>query len=175
MKQTQQHRSARRRHVTWSRAAATVVGAMLTSTLWVGALGAATTTTADTISTAKVADLGTILVADTTVYTLDLGGKKCTAKCEKLWHAVVLPAGTTKPSAGAGVDAKKLGTVKAADGDRQVTYEGDPLYWYAKDTSPGDVKGEGTTKFGTGAVVVTVKPSSGGGGGTDVGSGGTAF
>ena len=159
----------------WRGVATAALGAVMVSMLWANPASAATPTATDTISTAKVADLGTILVADTTVYTLDLDGKKCTAKCAKVWHAVVLPDGTTKPSAGTGVDAKKLGTVKAADGDRQVTYDGDPLYWYAKDTAPGDVKGDGTTKFGTGAVVVTVKPSSGGGGNTDVGSGGTAF
>jgi len=174
MTQTQQHRSARRRQVTWSGAVTAVVGAMLTSTLWVGAVGAATTTTADTVSTTKDPKLGTILVADTTAYTLDLEGKKCTAKCAKVWHAVVLPDGTTKPSAGAGVDAKKLGTVKTANGDRQITYDGAPLYSFAKDTSPGDVKGNVTDKFGTGAAVVTAKASSGGDD-TDVGSGGTAF
>jgi predicted lipoprotein with Yx(FWY)xxD motif len=151
-------------------ACATVAVTMLGT----GVAGAATPTTTREISTAEDAKLGTILVAETTVYTLDPSGKACSAKCLKVWRPVLLPSGVKKATAGSGVDAKKLGTTKAAEGARQVTYDGSRLYWFAKDTSPGDVKGNGSVKGGTGAVVVTSK-ASGDSGGTDTGTGGVAF
>ena len=147
------------------------VAALAAAALGTGVAGAASPTTAREISTAQDSQHGTFLVADTTVYTLDLDVKSCTAKCAKAWRAVVLPEGVKKASAGSGVDAQKLGTVKTPDGARQVTYDGDPLYWFTKDTAPGDVKGAVSDKWGTGALVVTEAV----GGGTDVGTGGVAF
>jgi hypothetical protein len=41
------------------------------------------------------------------------------------------------------VSAAKLSTVKRPDGGTQVTYAGLPLYRYAADKKPGDVKGQG--------------------------------
>jgi predicted lipoprotein with Yx(FWY)xxD motif len=158
-------------------ASALVVGALAASVLFAGGAGAQTPTTADTISAAKNGKLGTILVADNTVYTLKLGSKECTAACQKVWHAVVLPSGMTSATAGSGVDESKLGTTQTSSGDLQVTYNGKPLYWYAKDKSASDVKGTSSDTFGKAAVVVAAKPSSssGGSGKTDTGTGGTAF
>src|SRR5262245_32180272 len=97
-----------------------------------GAAGAATSTTATEISTAKT-KLGTVLVAgDTPVYTLK-GKKTCTASCQKSQPPVLLPDGVTSATAGTGVDATKLGTVAATNGALQITYGGKPLYWSKKD------------------------------------------
>jgi predicted lipoprotein with Yx(FWY)xxD motif len=41
------------------------------------------------------------------------------------------------------VDASKFGTTKRTDGTTQVTYNGWPLYYFAKDKAPGDVTGQG--------------------------------
>jgi hypothetical protein len=41
-----------------------------------------------------------------------------------------------------------VGTVTRADGAKQVTYAGHPLYYYAADTSAGDSAGEGIDGFG---------------------------
>ncbi|MFD6890993.1 SCO0930 family lipoprotein, partial [Streptomyces sp. NPDC059957] len=59
--------------------------------------------------------------------------------CATLWPAV--PAdGAQAP---AGIDAGLLGSVERSDGTRQLTLAGWPVYRYAKDTKPGDAKGEG--------------------------------
>jgi predicted lipoprotein with Yx(FWY)xxD motif len=137
------------------------------------ALGAgAATKTATTISTAKDAKLGTILVAGTTVYTLK-GNKKCNAACLKAWPPVLLPDGASAATAGNGVDGSKLGTKMLTNGKMQVTYAGSPLYWYVKDKKAGQVKGNLTDKWGKWATVVVQKAAGGSGSGGSGGSGGT--
>ncbi len=128
-------------------------------------------TGAVTISTVKNATYGTILVSGTTVYTLKASKIACTATCLKTWPEVLLPKGTTKATAGTGVNATKLGTVKRANGKLQVTYAGKPLYWFIKDTTSSEVKGVVTDKWGKWNVYITVKlptpttTTTGGGGG----------
>ncbi len=76
------------------------------------------------------------------LFTKDTQGSNasvCTGKCASFWPAL-LTAGA--PQAGTGVDATKLGTFTLPDGTTQVTYNGWPLYYYAKDTKPGDTTGE---------------------------------
>jgi predicted lipoprotein with Yx(FWY)xxD motif len=132
-----------------------------------------------TISTAKNAKLGTILVSGKTVYTLKAGKTSCGAKCLKTWPEVLLPAGATSAVAGTGVSATSLGTVAGAGGALQVTYSGKPLYFFFKDKAPGQVRGIVTDKWGKWSVVVTVKPakssSSSGSSGSNAGSGGAGF
>jgi predicted lipoprotein with Yx(FWY)xxD motif len=118
------------------------------------------------ISTAKNPKYGTILVSGKTLYTLKPSKVACTAKCLQIWPAVLLPKGVKKPTAGTGVSAAKLGTVKRAGGELQVTYAGKALYWFFEDTAAGQVKGVGTDTWGAWSVVVIKKPSSGSGGTT---------
>jgi predicted lipoprotein with Yx(FWY)xxD motif len=123
--------------------------------------GAATSPTASVISTAKNAKLGTILVSGTTVYALKPSKTACTAACSKVWSQVLLPHGITTATAGAGVDASKLGTVATAKGELQITYAGKRLYWFVKDKAPGQVHGNVKNKWGTwSAVRVTSSASS---------------
>jgi predicted lipoprotein with Yx(FWY)xxD motif len=123
--------------------------------------GAATRpTTTSVISTTKNAKLGTILQAGEVVYTLKASKIACTAKCLKVWPPVLLPHGVQAPKAGPGVDASKLGTIAATGDARQITYSGKALYWFAKDKSPHQVKGNVTDKWGKWSTVVTVKSSS---------------
>ena len=68
------------------------------------------------------------------------GTSTCTGNCEKSWPPLLT---TGKPVAGSGVDMSKFGTVTRADGTTQVTYNGWPLYYYAKDQQPGDTNGDG--------------------------------
>jgi predicted lipoprotein with Yx(FWY)xxD motif len=133
------------------------------------------------VSTTKNATLGTILVSGKTVYTLKASKTPCTTECLKIWPALMLPKGVTKATAGAGVSASKLGTVKRSGGALQVTYSGKPLYWFAGDTGAGQVHGDLTDTWGKWSVVVTAKTassSSGSGsssGGSTAGSGGVSF
>ena len=119
----------------------------------VGAAFAATRSSAGggTVKAAHNATFGSLLVTSAGMtlyhYTPDKNGKiKCTAACAQFWPPLVVKAGT-KPTAGAGVTASKLSTVKRPDGKTQVTYAGLPLYRYSGDAKPGDVKGEGFQKI----------------------------
>jgi predicted lipoprotein with Yx(FWY)xxD motif len=156
-------------------AAALAVGA-LSVAMAPGIAGAQGSTTATTISTAKDAKLGTILVAgDTPVYILK-SKKACDAACLTARPPVLLPQGVTTPTAGTGVDASKLGTMTADGGSLQVTYTGKPLFWSSKDTGTGKPRGVGSDKFGKWALVVTkASSSSSGGGGGNAGTGGVSF
>ena len=115
------------------------------------------------ISTAKNSKYGTILVSGHTLYTLKPSKVACGAKCLKIWPEVLLPKGVKKATAGTGVSAAKLGTVKRAGGALQVTYSGKALYKFFEDTAAGQVKGVTTDTWGKWSVVVSEKPSSSGG------------
>ncbi|GAA0598803.1 SCO0930 family lipoprotein [Streptomyces crystallinus] len=63
----------------------------------------------------------------------------CDGDCAKLWPAV--PAGSAV--AAPGTDASLIGEVSRADGTKQLTIAGWPMYRYTKDTKPGDAMGQG--------------------------------
>jgi len=76
-------------------------------------------------------------------YTDEKRGKiDCKSSCTPLWPPLLVKAGA-KPTAGVGLSAAKLGTIKRPDGGTQVTYNGLALYRYAPDKKTGDVKGQG--------------------------------
>ena len=148
-------------------AAVLTLAALLAWTLAPIMAGAATgSRRARVVSTEQNSDLGPILVAGNTVYTVKAGKTACTAACLKAWLPVLLPHGVTTPTAGTGVDGSKLGTAAAAHGARQITYSGKRLYWFAKDTAPGQVHGNTKNKWGrwstvavaTGAAPATTAP-----------------
>ncbi|MEU5427262.1 SCO0930 family lipoprotein [Streptomyces olivoreticuli] len=94
----------------------------------------------------RTADLGQVVTDDKglTLYRFDKDTAKppashCDGDCAKAWPPV--PAGNA--SASAGIDASALGEVVRADGVKQLTLGGWPVYRYAKDTAPGDTKGQG--------------------------------
>jgi len=99
-------------------------------------------------ATLMVADstLGEIVVdADgKTLYMFDTdtqgsGESSCTGECLTNW-----PPLTTEGDAPAveGVTGE-VDTITTADGSTQVTLNGWPLYYFAGDTAPGDVNGQG--------------------------------
>ena len=135
-------------------------------------IGASGSTSKATVSTAKNAALGTIVVGSTgrTLYHyLDDHGKKidCTGACATQWPPVLV-AKSAKPVAGAGIKAGKLGTITRPDGTVQVTYNGFPLYRFAGDTKSGQVNGQGLESSWyvlapSGAVVkLNTAPAAGG-------------
>jgi predicted lipoprotein with Yx(FWY)xxD motif len=76
----------------------------------------------------------------------DKGRKStCNGACAAAWPPLIAHG---KPKAGAGARSALLGSSRRADGRRQVTYKGHPLYYFVGDKRAGDVKGEGLTGFG---------------------------
>jgi predicted lipoprotein with Yx(FWY)xxD motif len=72
------------------------------------------------------------------MFTEDGGGSSaCEGSCLSTW-----PILAGKPDAGSGADASLIGTIERGDGDTQATYGGHPLYYYAGDSSAGDVNGQ---------------------------------
>lgn len=114
------------------------------------------------ISSLKTSTFGTILISNTTVYTLKPSDVACGVACHKIWPEVILPKGVKKATAGKGVSAEKLGTIARPGGVLQVTYDGKALYWFAPDTARGEVRGNVTDTWGTWSDVVTVKPAGSG-------------
>jgi predicted lipoprotein with Yx(FWY)xxD motif len=112
---------------------------------------------AATVITAKASKLGTILAAGPkrlTVYLFegDKGSSSsCSGECAAVWPPVT--ASGTPQASGAALTAK-LGTIKRSDGTTQVTYNGHPLYYYAKDGDAGDAYGQGIMGFGAGWYVL---------------------
>lgn len=82
-----------------------------------------------------------------TLYLLTANGSTslaCTGTCAAVWPPLLTVG---KPRAGAGVEAKMLGTVKRGS-SLQVTYAGHPLYLYSGDSAAHQVNGEGIASFG---------------------------
>jgi predicted lipoprotein with Yx(FWY)xxD motif len=80
------------------------------------------------------------------LFTKDSGSRStCTGACATPWPPL-LADGTTTVSGGA--LASMVGTTRRSDTTPQVTYNGHPLYLFAKDKSPGDTNGEGVSAFG---------------------------
>lgn len=98
--------------------------------------------------------LGKFLVngSGQTLYLFDKdknGKSACSGACAKNW-----PPLTGTPTAGSGVSASKLGTVKRSDGKTEVTYNRHPLYTLAGDSGAGQTNGQGLKAFGAGWYVV---------------------
>ena len=71
--------------------------------------------------------------------TKDSGTSACTGSCLVQWPPLTTTSGTPTAEGITG----KLGTITGADGKKQVTLNGMPLYYFAKDTKPGDTLGQG--------------------------------
>jgi predicted lipoprotein with Yx(FWY)xxD motif len=94
--------------------------------------------------------LGTVLTGPSglTLYTHAGDGptsSTCTGGCAAAWPPLTVSAGEM-PTVGAGVTGT-FGTFTRPDGTTQVTYDGLPLYYWTKDTKPGDITGQGVGGF----------------------------
>jgi predicted lipoprotein with Yx(FWY)xxD motif len=79
-------------------------------------------------------------------FTRDRHGKStCTGACAKAWPPFVVKS---RPRAGKGVLAARLGTIRRSDGRLQVTYFGRPLYYYIGDRRPGQILCQNVPEFG---------------------------
>ena len=69
----------------------------------------------------------------------------CTGACAQSWAPLTI---TGKPTAGAGIDGSLLATITRDDGKAQVTFAGQPLYYFAADSKTGDVNGQNVNAYG---------------------------
>lgn len=102
--------------------------------------------------------LGKFLADDTgrTVYAFTKDSKDttvCYDKCEQAWPPLL---SLGQPTTQDDVDSKLIGLIQRKDGTMQVTYNGIPLYYYAKDLAGGDTNGQGV-----GQVWYVVTPAGG--------------
>jgi predicted lipoprotein with Yx(FWY)xxD motif len=137
------------RTVRWSfRVSLAMLGAVLFA---VGALPipASAAGAASAVPTVKVAQdpkYGTILT-DAQGMTLYMfkkdksGESMCSGTCVKNWPPLTVAEGM-QPAAAPGITGK-LGEIERKDDTYQVTYNGMPLYRYARDAKAGDVNGQG--------------------------------
>jgi predicted lipoprotein with Yx(FWY)xxD motif len=105
----------------------------------------------------KTSSLGTFLVDGNGralyLWEADAGSKSsCSGACAQAWPPLTA---TTTPKATGAVKASLLDTTKRADGSREVTYAGHPLYTFAGDTRAGQTTGQGSNGFGAPWWVVT--------------------
>jgi predicted lipoprotein with Yx(FWY)xxD motif len=100
----------------------------------------------------RTTSLGKILV-DTAGFTVYRFGKDsgkrntCVASraCSAAWPALTTSG---SPTAGPGVNASLLSTIRLANGSRQVTYAGHPLYRYAATSERAETSYAGVEQFG---------------------------
>jgi predicted lipoprotein with Yx(FWY)xxD motif len=142
----------------------------LASALVLAACGGSSTTNTTSTTTAakssprpasvvgtKTSSLGTFLVdakgRALYLWDADHGAKStCSGACAQAWPPLTT---TATPKASGAVKASLLGTTTRADGSREVTYAGHPLYYYEGDTMPGQTTGQGSDSFGSPWWVVT--------------------
>ena len=141
------------------RGPSTLAASLLTAALTAAALVPLTTAPAAAAPDLKVADsaAGRIVVdgkgMSVYYYTKDVkdsGTSTCTGGCLAAWPPVL--AGTDAPTVD-GVTGT-VGTIATPDGKKQLTVNGMPVYYYAKDLAAGDILGQGV-----GSVWYLVAPS----------------
>jgi predicted lipoprotein with Yx(FWY)xxD motif len=163
-------------------ASAAVLPLVALSVAACGGGGAATAATAKNPGGAQAtvgvanSGLGSILVnsAGRTLYLFKADSSTssaCTGACASAWPPL-LTTGT--PTAGTGLTASKLGTITRSGGNRQVTYNGHPLYLFIKDTKPGQTTGQGVTAFGAAWFALTPSGSQASAPASSSGSGGAS-
>jgi predicted lipoprotein with Yx(FWY)xxD motif len=69
----------------------------------------------------------------------------CMGACVGAWPPVEAKGALTVSG---GAKPSDLGTITRSDGSKQVTYDGHPLYYFAGDSGPGQVSGQGNDGFG---------------------------
>lgn len=109
------------------------------------------------LGTDATSSIGTYLIASNgmTLYTYakDTEGiSNCTGLCAKAWPPYMVDNRDVLRNVQAGVNGA-VGTTVRADGSMQVTYKGEPLYFFSQDKVSGDVAGQGV-----GSVWYVAKP-----------------
>ena len=136
--------------------AAAVVAAVLFVVGSVAAIAAASPATASaTVATAQ-SGLGRIVVdgRGRSLYLFEKdrhGHSACAGVCAAYWPPLLTNGSSTAIK---GAKPSLLGTIRRADGSRQVSYAGHPLYFFSGDAARGQTNGEGLHDFGAGWYVL---------------------
>jgi predicted lipoprotein with Yx(FWY)xxD motif len=137
-----------------------VFGITVLAVLAFAGVGAGVASSGSSVRVAAVASgpsaLGRIVV-DSRGHTLYLfekdrrGASACSGACLVYWPPLVTSGA---PTATKGARPSLLGSIRRADGTRQVTYAGHPLYRFSGDARRGQTNGEGLKDFGAGWYVL---------------------
>jgi predicted lipoprotein with Yx(FWY)xxD motif len=103
------------------------------------------------LTTVIAAAVGTVIGDDRgmAVYTFSADARRrsaCTKTCTGTWMPVRSLGG--KPQATGTLLSASVGSILRSDGTYQITYDGQPLYYFKGDTKRGDVSGRGRKEFG---------------------------
>ena len=109
------------------------------------------------LGTDATSSLGTYLIGSSGMtlytYTKDASGvSNCTGQCAVVWPPYTVASRDVLANVQAGISGS-VDTILRADGSMQLTYNGAPLYFYAKDKVSGDTTGQNV-----GGVWFVVKP-----------------
>jgi predicted lipoprotein with Yx(FWY)xxD motif len=78
----------------------------------------------------------------------------CAGACAKAWPPYIVKR---RPTAGTGVTAPSIGTIRRKDGRLQATYQGRPLYYYVGDRQPRQILCQNVSEFG--GLWLVVRPN----------------
>lgn len=91
------------------------------------------------------------------LFTADTGGvSTCYGPCAAAWPPLLAAQGTPTPGS-AEVDARLLAVTRRQDGAPQVTYNGHPLYYYARDAGAASPQGQDVHDSGGEWYLVTAQ------------------
>ncbi len=118
--------------------------------------GAAPTGRSATVTTARTG-LGRVVVdgrgRSLYLFEKDTRGRSaCSGVCAAYWPPLLTNG---RSIAIRGAKPSLLASIRRADGSRQVSYAGHPLYFFSGDTRRGQTNGEGLQDFGAGWYVLT--------------------
>ncbi|GFJ75998.1 hypothetical protein [Phytohabitans houttuyneae] len=125
-----------------------------------GAEAPATTGIRQVLKIAQLAGLAPLLVnaKGRTIYRFDGDSNDppataCVEDCLKTWQPVLAPNGV---EVDAGIEEDLVGTVERPDGNKQLTLNGWPMYYFHEDLSLGQTAG-----YGTGDAWFPMSPTGG--------------
>ena len=109
------------------------------------------------LGTDATTSVGTYLIGSSgmTLYTYakDVeGASNCTGQCASVWPPYTISSRDVLQNVQAGITGK-VDAITRADGTMQVTYAGEPLYYYVQDKTSDDIKGQNV-----GSVWFVAKP-----------------
>lgn len=133
------------------------------------------------VSAVTIGSHGKVLTSNgRTLYYIATPAAACDSSCFAIWLPLTLPAHVKSATAGSGVQKSKLGVTTDSAGARQVTYNGQPVFWFTLDKKH-QVTGNITDQWGkwlaetVGKSSSTSSGSTSGSGGSNAGSGGVSF